>query len=66
MRMSQHAAAVSGLTALTIALAAGAASAHVTANPSTAVPGSFSGLGLAAGLVGLAVGAYGLTRKRAA
>ena len=42
MRMSQRAAAVSGLTALTIALAAGAASAHVTANPSTAVPGSFS------------------------
>ncbi|MGH3380886.1 MAG: YcnI family protein [Actinoallomurus sp.] len=42
MRMSQRAAAVSGLTALTIALAAGAASAHVTANPSTAVPGSYS------------------------
>ena len=42
MRMSQRAAAVSGLTALALTLAAGAASAHVTANPGTAEPGSFS------------------------
>lgn len=40
--MSQRAAAVSGLTVLTITLAAGAASAHVTANPGTAEPGSYS------------------------
>lgn len=42
MRISQRAAAVSGLAALTIILAAGAASAHVTANPNTAAPGSYS------------------------
>jgi hypothetical protein len=117
MRMSQRAAAVSGLAALTITLAASAASAHVTANPNTAAPGSYSkisfrvpneepkpdqfqefdvslgplptsakvpaaaskasspddgtarllgGLGLAAGVIGVAIGAYGLMRRRSA
>src|SRR4051812_43148126 len=42
MRFSQRAAAVSGLAALVIALAASAASAHVTANPDTAGQGSYS------------------------
>jgi uncharacterized protein YcnI len=42
MRMSQRVAAVSGLATLTVVAAAGAASAHVTANPSTAEPGSYS------------------------
>jgi uncharacterized protein YcnI len=42
MRMSQRVAAMSGLAVLTVALTAGAASAHVTANPSTAEPGSYS------------------------
>jgi uncharacterized protein YcnI len=42
MRMSQRVAAGSGLAALTVVLAAGAASAHVTANPNTAAPGSYS------------------------
>jgi uncharacterized protein YcnI len=42
MRMPQRAAAISGLVALTITLVASAASAHVTANPSTAEPGSYS------------------------
>jgi uncharacterized protein YcnI len=42
MRMSQRAAAISGLAALAITFAATAASAHVTANPSTAEPGSYS------------------------
>jgi uncharacterized protein YcnI len=42
MRTSQRVAAVSGLATLTVALAAGAASAHVTANPGTAEPGSYS------------------------
>ena len=41
MRMSQRAAAVSGLAALAVTFAATAASAHVTANPSTAGPGSY-------------------------
>jgi uncharacterized protein YcnI len=42
MRMSQRVAAVSALAGLAVTLAAGAASAHVTANPSTAEPGSYS------------------------
>jgi uncharacterized protein YcnI len=42
MRMSQRVAAASGLAALTVALTAGVASAHVTADPSTAEPGSYS------------------------
>ncbi|GLY89316.1 hypothetical protein Airi02_072450 [Actinoallomurus iriomotensis] len=42
MRMSQRVATVAALAGLTITLAAGAASAHVTANPSTAEPGSYS------------------------
>lgn len=42
MRMSQRAAAISGLAALAVTFAATAASAHVTANPSTAEPGSYS------------------------
>jgi uncharacterized protein YcnI len=42
MRMSQRAAAVSGLAALSVTLAATAASAHVTADPNTAVPGSYT------------------------
>lgn len=42
MRMSQRAAAVSGLAALAVTFAATAASAHVTANPNTAEPGSYS------------------------
>lgn len=42
MRMYQRAIAVSGLAALTISLAASAASAHVTANPNTAAPGSYT------------------------
>lgn len=133
MRMSQRVAAASGLAALTVALTAGVASAHVTANPSTAEPGSYSkvsfrvpneqqsadttkveidlpadhpiasvsvrpqpgwnvkvekaklatplksddaeitqaarllgALGLAAGVIGIAVGGYGLSRKRTA
>ncbi|WP_345459622.1 YcnI family protein [Actinoallomurus oryzae] len=40
--MSQRVAAVSALAGLAVTLAAGAASAHVTANPSTAEPGSYS------------------------
>ncbi|WP_285626242.1 YcnI family copper-binding membrane protein [Actinoallomurus iriomotensis] len=40
--MSQRVATVAALAGLTITLAAGAASAHVTANPSTAEPGSYS------------------------
>jgi uncharacterized protein YcnI len=39
--MSQRAVAVTGLTVLTITMAASAASAHVTANPSTLAPGSY-------------------------
>jgi uncharacterized protein YcnI len=42
MRMYQRATAVSGLAALIISLAASAASAHVTANPNIAAPGSYS------------------------
>jgi uncharacterized protein YcnI len=42
MRTFQRAAAVSGLAALALTAAATAASAHVTANPSTAEPGSYS------------------------
>lgn len=42
MRMSQRVAAVAALAGLAVTLAAGAASAHVTANPSTAEPGSYS------------------------
>ncbi len=42
MRMSQRAAAVSGLATLALTLAASAASAHVTANPNTAEPGSYT------------------------
>lgn len=42
MRMSQRVATVSALAGLAVTLAAGAASAHVTANPSTAEPGSYS------------------------
>jgi uncharacterized protein YcnI len=42
MRMPQRVAAVSALAALTVSLAAGAASAHVTANPNTAEPGSYT------------------------
>ena len=42
MRMSQRAAAISGLAALAVTFAATAASAHVTANPSTAEPGSYT------------------------
>jgi uncharacterized protein YcnI len=42
MRMSQRAAAISGLAALAVSFAATAASAHVTANPSTAEPGSYT------------------------
>jgi uncharacterized protein YcnI len=42
MRMSQRVAAVTGLAAATVALTAGIASAHVTANPNTAEPGSYS------------------------
>ncbi|MFB9836356.1 YcnI family copper-binding membrane protein [Actinoallomurus acaciae] len=40
--MSQRVAAVAALAGLAVTLAAGAASAHVTANPSTAEPGSYS------------------------
>ncbi|WP_329252507.1 YcnI family protein [Actinoallomurus sp. NBC_01490] len=40
--MSQRVATVSALAGLAVTLAAGAASAHVTANPSTAEPGSYS------------------------
>ena len=116
MSTFQRAVAVSGLAALALAMAATAASAHVTANPNTAEPGSYGkvsfrvpneeqepehpaptvrlvkaaaagapavmpkkasvsssdgtarllgGLGLTAGIVGVAVGKYGLTRKRA-
>jgi uncharacterized protein YcnI len=42
MRTFQRAVAVSGLAALAPTLAATAASAHVTANPSTAEPGLYS------------------------
>lgn len=42
MRTFQRAAAVSGLAALVLTVAASAASAHVTANPRTAEPGSYS------------------------
>ncbi|MDN3351833.1 YcnI family protein [Actinomadura sp. DC4] len=42
MRTFQRAAAVSGLAALALTAVATAASAHVTANPSTAEPGSYS------------------------
>lgn len=115
MRISQRAATVSALAALTVTFAATAASAHVTANPATAEPDSYSkisfrvpneepsgdttkveltlpadhpiastattpkpaaapahddgtarllgGLGLAAGIIGILVGAYGLTRR---
>lgn len=41
MRMSQRAMAVTGLTALTITMAASAASAHVTANPDVLTAGSY-------------------------
>lgn len=42
MRTYQRAMAVSGLAALTLSFAASAASAHVTANPGTAAPGSYT------------------------
>jgi uncharacterized protein YcnI len=42
MRTFQRAVAVSGLAALALTFAATAASAHVTANPNTAEPGSYS------------------------
>jgi hypothetical protein len=104
MRMSQPLAAASGLATLTVALKAGAASAHVTANPGSggqepehpaptihlvsakavsaqvnagrptkASASSDDGtarllgtLGLVAGIIGIAVGGYGLSRKRTA
>ncbi len=42
MRMIQRAAAITGLTTLALTAATTAASAHVTANPNTAVPGSYT------------------------
>lgn len=42
MRTCQRVVAVTGLSALVLTVAASAASAHVTANPSTAEPGSYS------------------------
>ncbi len=42
MRMTQRAAAVTGLAALAFTLTATAASAHVTANPNTAKAGSYT------------------------
>jgi uncharacterized protein YcnI len=42
MRTFQRAVALSGLAALALTVAATAASAHVTANPGTAEPGSYS------------------------
>ena len=67
MRMAQRAAAISGLAALTVTLAATAASAHVTANPSTAEPGSYSKVSFRVPNEeqGTMFGGYGLTRKRA-
>src|SRR6478609_988847 len=42
MRTIQRAAAVTGLTTLALTFAATAASAHVTADPATAAPGSYT------------------------
>jgi hypothetical protein len=58
MRMFQRAVAVTGLTVLGVTVAASAASA----NDGTAR--LLGGLGLAAGVIGVAAGGYGLVRSR--
>jgi len=65
MRTLQRALAGSGPAALTVALAATAASAGAATTPTKASVSSDDGTPRLLGGLGLVAGAYGLTRKRA-